>query len=163
MTHAKSSRAIAVAVAALAAASLFAGIGVWFGYKAGVVAVVVTPRQYVPIAPGGTQTFTAVARRSDGSATNVTATGASWQCSPAIGIMSDSKVCVTAAEPAYGWVQASYSGLTTRVYIKATSSGWNPDVDTDGDGLSDSTECISNMAPAAITLLNVRAKLSQAQ
>ena len=162
MSHIKSSRALAVS--AFAAVSLFAGVGVWFGYKPGVVAVVVTPRQYVPIAPGGTQMFSAIAHRHDGSTTNVSATGASWQCSSAIGTMSVSKVCVTAAEPAYGWVQATYSGLTTRVYVKATYSGaWNPDEDCDGDGFADRIEIASNTAPAAVTLLNIRAKLSQAQ
>ena len=159
MSHIKSSRALAVS--AFAAVSLFAGVGVWFGYKPGVVAVVVTPRQYVPVNPGGTQTFFAIAHWHDGTTTNISTTGASWQCDPSIGTMTTNVLSTTNAQSVFGWVQATYTGLATRVYVKATSSGsWNPDDDTDEDGFSDRIEIASNTSPAYITLENVKCKLT---
>ena len=56
---------------ACAALSLSAGVSVWYGHKDGAVALVVTPRQFVPVAPGTTTNFTAVAWFGDGSQTNV--------------------------------------------------------------------------------------------
>jgi len=161
MSHIKSSRAIAVAVAALAAASLFAGIGVWFGFKDGVVAVVVTPRQYVPVKPGSTQAFSAVAHHSGGTQASVSTNGAVWQCDPLVGFVRTNMLYATNVEPAYGWVQASYSGMATRVYVKLTSSGlWNPDDDCDGDGFTDRNEIATNTSPTCITLENVKCRLT---
>jgi len=160
MSHIKSSRAIAVAVAAFAAVSLFAGVGVWFGSRTGVVALVVTPRQYVPLAPGATQAFTARAWLGDGTCSDVTSNGAAWSCSPHIGIMGADTLTVTAAVPAFGWIEGSYSSLATRIYVKVTTNGfWNSDSDTDGDGYSDGTEIASNDPPDRITLMNVRCRV----
>ena len=148
------------AALAFAALSLSAGVGLWYGYRPGVATLVVTPRQYVPVMPGATTNFTAVAWWDDAHGTNVSADGTTWQCSPAIGTMATNALSATNAQPVFGWVQATYGGLATRVYVKVTPDGfWNPDADSDGDGLSDAQEIASNTSPAQATLLGVECRL----
>ena len=149
------------AALAFAALSLSAGVGLWYGYRPGVATLVVTPRQYVPVMPGATTNFTAVAWWDDAHGTNVSADGTTWQCSPAIGTMATNALSATNAQPVFGWVQATYSGLATRIFVKVSADAtWNPDSDSDGDGWSDAAELASNMPPNKVTLRNVRCRLT---
>ena len=151
---------IPICGAILAAISLSAAVSVWYGHKGGVVSLVVTPRQFIPVAPGCTTGFAAVAWFGDGSQTDATAE-ASWQCSPDIGTLAANTLSTTNAQPVFGWVEASYSGLTTRVYIKVTSDGfWSSNADLDNDGVPDWEELPSNSPPNHVGHLNIRCRIN---
>ena len=144
----------------LAALSLFAGVGLWYGNGRGVVTLVVSPRRFVSVMPGTTTNFTAVAWWDDAHCCTVSTAGAAWQCAPAVGLMSGNQLFATNAAPSYGWVQATFGGLATRAYVKVSADGtWNPDMDEDGDGLSDAQEIASNTSPAETTLTDVQCTL----
>ena len=148
----------------VAAISLAAGYTFWHARPDGPAALVVTPRQYIGLMPAVTNSFSARMYHNNGADSDVSTNGTVWTCAPAIGTIVGCSLIATNAAPFYGWVQATCSGLATRVYVKVSADGtWNPDADFDGDGLSDAAEIASNTSPAAITLLDVRAKLSQAQ
>jgi hypothetical protein len=157
-------RYISLCGAVFAAVSLSAAYTFWHGRPTGPAALVVTPRQYVPLLPGATTNFTALLYDSNGGSSDVSSNGTTWSCAPAIGTANSRSICITGAAPAYGWVEATCSGLTKRVYVKVSADGsWNPDMDSDADGLSDAHECESNAAPDRVTLLNVSAKLTKVQ
>ena len=151
-------------LACAAAISLAAGYTFWHSRPTSPAALVVTPRQYVGLMPAVTTDFKARIYYNSGASLDVSLTGTVWTCAPAIGTIAGRTLTATNAVPAYGWVQATLSGLTTRVYIKVSADGtWNPDMDFDADGLSDANECESNAAPDRVTLLNVSAKLTKVQ
>jgi hypothetical protein len=157
-------RYILVCGAISAALTLSAAYTVWLSKPSGPAALVVTPRQYVPVLPGSTNTFTARLLHNNGTESDVStlALGSTWSCAPTLGTIADRTLTVTGAVPSFGWVQATCSGLTTRVQVKISADGtWNPDADTDGDGYSDIAEITSNTTPSTITLLDVSCRLRQ--
>ena len=157
-------RHIAVCGAIFAALSLSAAYTFWHGRPTGPAALVVTPRQYVPLLPGATTDFTARMYHDNGADSDVSLAGTTWTCAPTIGTNAFRAICVTSPAPAYGWVQATCSGLATRVYVKVSADGtWNPDMDADGDSFSDAHECISNTTPDRVTLQDVRCRLNLVQ
>jgi len=153
---------IKYAVLTFAALTLSAAYTVWHARPSGPAALVVTPRQYIGLMPGATANFTARLLHNNGNESDVStlALGTTWSCAPSIGTIADRTLTITGTAPAFGWVQATCSGLTTRVHVKVSADGtWNPDMDFDCDGFSDASECTSNTSPATITLLDVSCRL----
>lgn len=144
----------------LLAPALLAAPAFWHRYTNAPAALVVTPRGYVPVKSASTSTFSAQMLMADGALCGMPSNRVTWHASAGIGMLTLGSLAVTGMPYTYGWLNASASGLSTRVYLRVSPDAtWNPDADFDRDGMSDMAEITNSTMPEYPTLMSVKCKL----